>query len=198
PCRDSRGAGNCKPTKEASSWRAHQQVRKFHFAWPLAVEIGEAMLHGVLWHPGFRRRADAGCASVHGEVIADYLTTFHYEPNLLECADISDRISCNGDEVGKLPGLHSAYPVLPAQHLGGVARDRAQDVERRHSGLAQMAEHESASLAARLARVGPAHIGSRRKFHAGLQYSLREGHWALPGAGVGHSLLGFHRGRHHD
>jgi len=29
------------------------------------------MLQGVLWHPGFHRRADAGRASVHGEVIAD-------------------------------------------------------------------------------------------------------------------------------
>src|SRR5690242_17283633 len=112
--------------------------------------------------------------SVHREVITYCLTAFHHEPNLFECPDVSDRISRDCNEVGKLPGLHGTYPILPAQHLGSIACDRAEDVERRHSGLAQVSEHESAGFTACLAGVAPAHIRSGGKFHTGLQYSLSE------------------------
>src|SRR4029077_17852159 len=151
------------------------------------------------------RRTWASCfpparvaSSVRGEVIADYPTAFHYEPHLLERADISDRVFGDSDEIGKLAGLDGAYPVLPAEHLGSVARDRTKDVERGHAGLGQMTEHQSAGLPRRLARVGPAHVGSGRKFHAGLQYPLHEGDRTLSRTVVGRDLPGFHRGRHHD
>lgn len=44
----------------------------------------------------------------------DQLAVLHHESNPLQLANVGDRISSNGDEIGKLPWLHGADPVLPA------------------------------------------------------------------------------------
>ena len=46
-------------------------------------------------------------------IIADYLAAFHHEANVLERADIGDRISGDGDQVSEFSGFDSAHPVLP-------------------------------------------------------------------------------------
>src|SRR3569832_2035107 len=45
---------------------------------------------------------------------------FHHETDLLQLADVFQRIAGNRDQVGVLSRLQAAHPLLPAEELGGV------------------------------------------------------------------------------
>src|SRR5947208_12647395 len=98
------------------------------------------------------------------KVIPD-LAVLHHESNSLELGNIIVLISGTGYEISKFPGLDRADAVLPAQHFRCTDGDRANNVERRHSGSTQVNQRRHACLAARLSGIEPAHIRSSRKFH---------------------------------
>src|SRR5689334_7549039 len=99
------------------------------------------------------------------KIASDYLTVFHYEGDLFQRADISERIARDGDENSEFAGLDGADPVRPTQQLCCVSRDRANYVERRHSRLPQIGKSGNARLAARLFGIEPAHIRTGRELH---------------------------------
>jgi len=92
------------------------------------------------------------------KIVPDYLPAFHHETNSFQLANVGDRISRNGDEISKFPGLNRAHAVLPAEHFGSVGGDGAKNVERRHSGVMQMGKHCCRGLALRFSGIEKAHI----------------------------------------
>ena len=58
--------------------------------------------------------ASSACISMRREVIPYHLAVLHHESNALQLGNVGDRISSNGDEIGKLSGLNRAHAVLPA------------------------------------------------------------------------------------
>src|SRR5580700_528301 len=96
-----------------------------------------------------RYLSERACASMRSEVIPDHLPILHHKSNSLQLGNIGDRISRNGDEIGKFPGLNRAHAVLPAQHFCGAGGHRANDIERRHSGVMQIGKYCGTGLAPR-------------------------------------------------
>src|SRR4029077_6274157 len=75
--------------------------------------------------------------SMRSEIISDHLSILHDKPDTLWFMNVGDRVSGNGHEIGELPWLNRANPVLPAQHFCGVRSNRANHVKRGHSRLMQ-------------------------------------------------------------
>jgi hypothetical protein len=92
------------------------------------------------------------------KIIPDHSAILHHESNSLELSYLSDRVSCNGNKIGKFSRLDRSDAILPAQQFRRARRDSANDIERRHSGVMQIGKYSSARLAPRFPRIEPAHI----------------------------------------
>src|SRR5438132_1267253 len=91
----------------------------------------------IAWNvdPGFF--AKGVCISMGRHVVLNYLTVLHYKSNSLQLGNVSNRISSNGNEISKFPGLNCADAILPAQHFRGVGRNGTNHVEGGHPGFMQ-------------------------------------------------------------
>src|SRR5712692_330578 len=143
------------------------------------------------------RSESGGCALMRRKIVPHDLAVLHHEANSLELGNVGDRISSNGDEISKFPGLDRAHAVLPAQHFCGVCRDRAKNVERRQAGVMQSGKHRCRRLTACFSRIEPAHIGSSRELHSRFQYPLSETGHPLPPSLIRGGQVRFHRRGHH-
>src|SRR5579864_3178436 len=102
--------------------------------------------------------------SVRSEIILDHLSILHDKADAFDFRNVSDRISRDRHDIGKFPGLDGANTVLPTEHFRGVRCHGAYRFEGRRSCKTQVDKRAYTGLAARLARIKPAHVGSRGKF----------------------------------
>src|SRR5205823_14311325 len=79
----------------------------------------------------------ATSVSMWRKVIPGYLAALHYKSNSLQLGNVSNRISSDGNEISKFPGLNRADAILPAQHFRGVGRNGTNHVEGGHPGFMQ-------------------------------------------------------------
>src|ERR1044072_2201944 len=132
------------------------------------------------------------------EIISDNSAVFHYEPDPFDFRDVGNWIAGHSDHIGKFSRLDRTDAVLPTQHFGRIGGDGANDVERRHAGIAQMRKDLGARLPARFSRGKPAHVRASCEFYAGFQNSPNQFVVLLFVLGSGTVVIGTRRRRSED
>src|ERR1700691_2680268 len=67
--------------------------------------------------------------SVRSEIIFDHLSILHDKPDMLELRDVGYGVARYRDQISKFSGLDGANLVLPAEHFGGINRNRANQIK---------------------------------------------------------------------